>query len=480
MVVSVGSSDRTFRLTPMVVVGPGIPEGYVVSPSTKRAGLVALTDVAPTVLDLLGADVPRDMPGRPVQYRADDVDMGMLRQLDDGTMLRERTYYSLALWYIVFQAVVCLGAAFLISRRARRPRSAAVVRFLVLMAAGLPLASFLFRAVPGWSGLSPPGSYLTHVAITAAIAALASRARRTPLSPLSWVLAATLAVVAADCATGTWLHVNSWLGYSLHSAGRFYGVPNTTFAVLAASGILLCSALVHFSPRRSEALVTGSLVLAGVVIVDGAPSLGGDVGGIITLVPVFGLLIWVLSGRRLTWRTLLVVGVATFGVLAAATAVDLARPPESRTHLGRFASDLFEDGPSELATTFLRKQGANLRILQVSIWTWMIPIVAGFLLYVLAYERLASTLLPRGSALRAGVVAVIAGSLLGFLANDSGPIVIALFFAYLGPFLTLLALHQRWGRPVLLPAGPVGPGDSVRPMDEPLPDPGAPPVEVPR
>ena len=34
------------------------------------------------------------------------------------------------------------------------------------------------------------------------------------------------------------------------------------------------------------------------------------------------------------------------------------------------------------------------------------------------------------------------GSLLGFLANDSGPIVIALFFVYLGPYLTLLALTR--------------------------------------
>jgi hypothetical protein len=62
------------------------------------------------------------------------------------------------------------------------------------------------------------------------------------------------------------------------------------------------------------------------------------------------------------------------------------------------------------------------------------------------------------------VVAVISGSLLGFLANDSGPIVIALFFAYLGPFLTLLALDEKWGRPQLLaPAAPTDEPEETAP-----------------
>jgi hypothetical protein len=450
LVVSVASPGRTFRLAPIVVVGPGVPHGYVVSPSTKRAGLAALTDVAPTILDLLGEDVPSDMPGRPLRYQPGEVDRSTLDEFDQGTALREATYYSLAVWYILFQAITCLLGAYVLSKRSTRSRSGPIVRFMVLAAAALPLATFLFRALPGWYEVEPPTAYALQVGITVVVALLASRLRRTPLSPLAGIFGATLAVIAVDSATGTWLHVNSWLGYSLHSAGRFYGIPNTTFAVLAACGILLACIHVRYAPRRNEALVTATLLLGGLVVVDGAPSLGGDVGGILSLVPVFGLLLFALSGRRLTLRMLLLVGGATAVALSLATAIDLARPAESRTHLGRFASDLFDNGLSELTDTFLRKQGANLRILQVSIWTWMIPIVAGFLLYVLVYERRWASLLPRGGPMRAGVVAVISGSLLGFLANDSGPIVIALFFAYLGPFLTLLALDETRGQPELL------------------------------
>ena len=40
------------------------------SASTKRAGLVTLTDLAPTILDVLGAEVPDEMIGQPLRYRS--------------------------------------------------------------------------------------------------------------------------------------------------------------------------------------------------------------------------------------------------------------------------------------------------------------------------------------------------------------------------------------------------------------------------
>jgi hypothetical protein len=168
---------------------------------------------------------------------------------------------------------------------------------------------------------------------------------------------------------------------------------------------------------------------------------------------VFGAVAIALAGRRLRVRTAVLIGTATVALVCAAAAIDLLRPEDARTHLGRFAHDFVHD-PSELLDTFVRKQTANLRILQVSIWTWMIPVVVIFLLYVLVWERQWQELLPRRAPVRVATVAVLAGALLGFLANDSGPIVIALFFVFLLPFLTLLALDRARGEPVLLEPPP--------------------------
>jgi hypothetical protein len=328
------------------------------------------------------------------------------------------------------------------------------------------VATFLVRLVPGAADLPVGVPVALSVLAALGLAALACRRRGHPLAPLSMVLAVTVAVIVLDAITGTRLHVSSWLGYSTLSAGRFYGLPNTTFAVLAAATLLLACIHVQYAPRRRDAVATAVALFVIVAIVDAAPTMGGDVGGIITLVPIFAITALFLAGRRPRWRSLVIVGLVTCAALAVVGTIDSLRPVDAQTHFGRFVERLTTDGPGELAETFLRKQSANLRILGVSIWTWMLPIVAVFLLYVLVWQRQWADLLPPDSALRAGVVAVLAGALLGFLANDSGPIVIALFAVYLPPYLTLLSLARSApSQPQLLPAAPdpppVAPGRPV-------------------
>src|SRR5690606_26456513 len=147
--------------------------------------------------------------------------------------------------------------------------------------------------------------------------------------------------------TGARLQTSSLLGYSLHSAARFNGIGNSAFAALTATTMLVAAIHVQMAPRRREALVFAGCLLAFVVVVDGAPQLGDAVGGILTMVPLFALLWYVLSGRTLRWRTVLTAAGATIGVLALATVVDLLRPSASRTHLGRFAARVGDNGWSE-------------------------------------------------------------------------------------------------------------------------------------
>ena len=66
-------------------------------------------------------------------------------------------------------------------------------------------------------------------------------------------------------------------------------------------------------------------------------------------------------------------------LVGAATALDLARPPDQRSHLGRFAEQVSEDGPSAFVDTLMRKQEANARLAQSSQWAKMVPVAALFL-----------------------------------------------------------------------------------------------------
>jgi hypothetical protein len=458
LAVSVTPRSGGFRLTPVFAAGPGVPAGsWITSPSTKRTGLSALTDVAPTVLDALTGAVPTSFPGNPFRYESGPTDLDLLTRYDRDTNIRERTYFPQAQLFIAAQAFVYAGVALVVSRQRHHATSGAIARWAVLAVASYPAATFAVKALPWATASSVWVPAALAIALAALLATVASRRRGHPLAGFEVVLAATVAIIVIDAATGTRLHVSSWLGYSLHSAGRFYGMPNTTFAVLGAATILLAVSWCHHAHRHREAVAAAGAMFAVVTIANGAPFLGGDVGGIITFVPVFGLTLWALAGRRIRLRTLVVFGVATVVVLLAAAGIDLLRPAANRTHLGRFADQMLDEGFGPLIDTFLRKQGANLRIFRVSIWTWMIPIVTGFILYLLAWGRGWERVLPPRSALRIGAVSVMSAALLGFAANDSGPIVIALFFVYLLPFLALLVLHPGRERvPVLHAPSPAG------------------------
>ena len=164
---------------------------------------------------------------------------------------------------------------------------------------------------------SPPrnGTSLTALLVAAAI-------------PLAWLV---------DAAAGAPLAFNNPLGMNAVVAGRFYGVSNTAFALVAGALVVVIAGTweVLGGGRRSALLVT-ALLGGAALLVDGAPQLGADVGGALTLVPTLAFLAAGLAGLRLSWRRWLAIGAATVLVVGGFAVVDLLRPG-GPTHLGRFA-----------------------------------------------------------------------------------------------------------------------------------------------
>ena len=92
-------------------------------------------------------------------------------------------------------------------------------------------------------------------------------------------------------------------------------------------------------------------------------------------------------------------------------------------------------------------------------------ILALYAIYMLGWRRGWSRYLPQGSALRAGAVATLAAGIIGNALNDSGVVVTALVFVYVGPFITLLALDgERPGATVLAPDRPPSDAEAAIPM----------------
>ncbi len=277
--------------------------------------------------------------------------------------------------------------------------------------------------------------------LAAALAFAATRFRSHRLDPLLFICGATVAVLVCDLSTGAHLQYGSFFGYAPNKGMRFTGVGNAAFAILAGSTIVVCVALLDRARDRRAAWWVAVAVALCVIIADGAPWMGADVGGILTLVPIFGLLLWALRGGPVRWRALLTVVAATVVALAIAVGLDAMRAPDQRTHVSRFFLQL---GDRKLVrSTISEKWSQNIRLLQESMWAWLVPATAAFSLVALSVGGLWQRALPSRSPQRYAVIATLALGLLGWLLNDSGIVVVALASMYLGPFVLLLARDEE-------------------------------------
>jgi hypothetical protein len=269
------------------------------------------------------------------------------------------------------------------------------------------------------------------------------------------VLAVTAATLVADVATGSSLEMNGLLGYDAIVAGRFTGYGNLSFGLLSTSLLLLtaagATALGRRAPAERRRTVSATTVavagLFGIAVI-GAPMLGRDFGGVLAALPGFALLGMMLTRTRVTVvRLAAVLGAAVLAVGTVAV-LDWLRPPDDRTHLGRFVEQVLN---GEALTVVVRKARANIDILLGSplVWTLLGALVAAVWLLrpggLLRTSRTDDGAEPPGglaaadlAALRAGLLAVAVALFLGAVVNDSGVAVPATAAALLVPLLVWL------------------------------------------
>ncbi len=148
-------------------------------------------------------------------------------------------------------------------------------------------------------------------------------------------LGTVVALHLVDLVTGAHLEWNTVFGYSPTIGIRFVGQGNMTFSQLTAAAVLFAGLLAWQVPTRRGVSVAVAL-LAVTVIVMGAPFWGNDFGGAVSAAPGFALLAWLLLGHELRWRTVwMLVGVLVAAGLVVGV-VDVLRPADQRTHVGKF------------------------------------------------------------------------------------------------------------------------------------------------
>ena len=480
------------QLTVAAMAGPGVDPGLAQSGTTGRAGYVTLPDLAPTVVSALGIDQPGAMNGAPMSDAGGSPpDAGTWRErVDDNerALFRNRATGPLTVVFIVLVVIGLALAAVALSGPRPRPRLRRAAALIQLVTLAVPLVTYLAGLVRE-DRLGVPGSIVAVLAAAVLAGALAravgervgrdDRATAAFLPPLL-LLGATALVLLADVFVGAPLQIDTAFGYGGGAivAGRFTGYGNLAGGLLTLSVIAAATGtwgLLQLRRRAGGVPSPGAVAaIAGVflltVVVTGLPGLGRDVGGVLAIVPGFAIVLAVLTGVRLTWRRLALVGVATVGALAVFGAVDLLRPPEQRGHLGRLLDQTAgEQGTSGLVTVIQRKLDANLTILGSSVWSIVIPVAFAFLAFLIWRPPRTMEALLRLPGVRALLVGSLATCGLAAVLNDSGIAIPGIMLTLLLPYVAHLALGLSEGQPATGGSAEGQPGD-VRPGEGPARD----------
>lgn len=431
-----GSGDPGLQV--VYRLGTTIP-GWLTSASTRRSGIVTLTDLTRTLVDFGrtagGASAATDLPidGSPFAVYADTVTVDGFRQhLQSVTNLSDgapRGYLGLgAVGGVLFLLIV--GG--ILTRRWLAPR------LILVFGTVLSTAMMLTGSVP-WQDSSRPGTVLTVTVFAWAIGLTLvafGLGRRLKVPPE--IVAAAVAVTAftVDAALGGVMQAGSMLNSRPIFGLRWYGFGNVTFAVYAAGGLTLAGYVAHrflAQGRRVAALVAVAVIGFGVVICEGWPSMGTDFGGVIGLTPPVLWLLLTLAGVRLTWPRLLAVGGSAVLAIAAISYLDWRRGPDARSHLGNFVQRIID---GDAVDVVVRKAVASGETI-VSVMG-IVSIVLGVLAWIVMFRRLIPLLTPAFTTLRPVAWAALATAVLGTLLNDGG---ISVWLTLTGAFtLTVVSL----------------------------------------
>lgn len=440
--------DPDVHLGVAIAVGPGFPPASrLESASTRTAPLVTLPDIAPTVLDHLDIERPASMLGRP-WIAADEWAGGPIAKLvalDMESVVAHSLQADIATSFVIFQIVTYALAVLLLMRRERFRAAvhAPLMRGIeacVLGIVAFPLTTYLASPVPAHR-LGPWGYVSALVLIDVLLVSICWNLFPQRLDRLLAVTGATLVLFMADLSFGGPLQLNAVFGNDPIVAGRFSGLGNIAYAVFGTSCLMTGALLVHRWPDRRTvyAIVAGLFVLT--VVFDGAPGLGSDVGGVISLVPVLGVTYALLLGKRPGLKIVITTIVVMLLAVGLFLAWDMARPPESRTHLARLFEDVRARGSDAFFEAVERKIRTNLRVFRSTIWTYLVPPALAVIAYLLVrptgrWHSLAQTY-PK---IRAGLIGGLLLGVVGFAVNDSGIVVPAMVLSFLVPMSVLLHL----------------------------------------
>ncbi len=424
-----GRSDEPL---PIGIAGRGF-DGNLTSDSTRTDGYVLSTDVAPTILQRLGIEVPSQMSGQPIRSEG-SVDPAAIESLVD----RMDVIGSRRGPVVGLNVVIWLAALLLVALLSRGRLARGAVRLVGLSIVYLPLVLLLGAALePGQS--AEQLLVLLLCPLLGGLTLLLLRGYR------AIACAATLTVLAyaIDAIAGSPLTSLSLLGPNPGLGVRFYGIGNELEALLAVLVVAgTGAALAGFLREATSRTAAIAFLVVGLIaaFVFAAGRFGADVGAAIVFPVGAAVAAVAIAGRGRRTAALAVVA-APFAVLALLALIDLVTG--ANAHLTRSVLDA--GGLGDLADVAQRRLQLSAHSFGRPILLALLPIVLVAAVFAYLRRDQLNTWLEGVPTMRAGLLGALAATVIGTLANDSGALLLEIGTAYLLVF-TAYAWAERDGK----------------------------------
>lgn len=445
------------QLTPIIFAGAGVKNGYLTSASTGREAMVVSTDIAPTVLNLLGLDVPDYLAGQNIESKpAAGNKLARLIELDKSFVVVHEITLPVIIGYVVFQIFTLLLAVLILFGQTEVTKTTArIISVLILAGLSMPLGLFVAPAIK--FSVGGPVIYITMiVAVTAlvVIAALLNKERR--FWPLFFISILTIAFLTGNLIFfGAESDLWGIFGYSPIVAGRFYGMGNQTMSVMLAAALVAASIYMEKyrrtrekfdrlqPPRTVKNLVLGFFIVCLFII--GFPALGANTGGIITALVGFSAAYVYFFNPAISVRRFLLLVLLGAALFTAFIAADIYLLP-TKTHMGRAVMSIINGGPERFRQIAERKLTANIRIFKYTTWSYLFLTITIILIYFRFFRKNGSdeSFSARYPYLSAGLNGGLVAGIIGAMTNDSGISITAIILAYFLAVIFYLQLGDKY------------------------------------
>jgi hypothetical protein len=428
-VVGPGSAPGAADLGVVVIWGRSGPDDHGVrtltSDSTRRDGVVVAEDLLPTMRSIAGLPAA-DGGGAVIR----PVDAPVPVELLDRYVANRRMSVPIQTAAGLFVTAAGLLGAVLLAARDRVPpwltSSGAWIAIAVV-----PLAvSLLFAG--HLETLTYP-SVLTVViggtVLGCAAAALVAR-RRGTVAALAALGVATIALFLLEAALGWTAALTTFLGGTELDGGRFYGLPNVDIGLLLGAGV--------FVAYRVGGIWPGVTIIGGLALFAGSPFAGANLGAAVTLGAGAGLW-WGFQGRRSGWA---IVAAAVAGAAAGGACTLLASVvlPGAPTHITSFV----EGESGGVAATVLHRLRTGVDLIARNPFA-ILPVIGvpATLVAVLRPPVAVRASFERHPRWRQALLTILWGSVVAYLANDTGAAALGLGFGTALGGLLFVSLRDR-------------------------------------